>query len=359
MGYNVTVLAGDGIGPEIMAVTQTVLTQVLAQSEQQIQFNAQLFGGAAIDVTGSPFPPATQAAVATADAVLLGSVGGPKWDEATERPEQGLLALRKQMGVFANVRPVKIFSAVKHLSPLREERLEAVDFVVVRELLGGLYFGEPKYFNEKEGVDTLRYDKASIERIVHYAFKLAATRKGELTSIDKANVLASSKLWRQTVEEIAPLYREVRVTHLYVDAAAMHLIQRPAQFDVIVTENMFGDILSDEASVLGGSLGLLPSSSHAQAGRAALYEPIHGSAPDIAGQDCANPIGMLLSAAMMLRQSFQLEAEATQIETAVETALAAGFLTKDLGGQTSTRAFGAKISELIERSGANVTTNIV
>lgn len=359
MIYNVTVLAGDGIGPEIMAVAQTVLTQVLAQTEQHMQFNEQLFGGVAIDATGSPFPPATQAAVAAADAVLLGAVGGPQWDTATERPEQGLLALRKQMGVFANVRPLKIFPAVKHLSPLREERLEGVDFVVVRELLGGLYFGEPKYFNEREGVDTLRYDKASIERIIHYAFKLAETRQRELTSIDKANVLASSKLWRQTVAEIAPLYPNVRVTHLYVDAAAMHLIQRPAQFDVIVTENMFGDILSDEASVLGGSLGLLPSSSHAQADRPALYEPIHGSAPDIAGQDCANPIGMLLSAAMMLRQSFQLEAEAKQIETAVEAALTAGFLTKDLGGQTSTSAFGAKISELIERGAENVTTNIV
>lgn len=350
MTFRVVVLPGDGIGPEIMEVTEKIVAQVLAHSHQTILFEHQLFGGAAIDAVGEPFPVETQTAIDKSDAVLLGSVGGPKWDEAPERPEMGLLALRKKMGVFANVRPLQIFPAVRHLSPLREERLEGVDFVVVRELLGGLYFGTPKYFNETEGVDTLRYDKASIERIVHYAFNLARQRRKKLTSIDKANVLATSKLWRQTVEEIAVDYPDVTLEHLYVDAAAMHMIQAPARFDVIVTENMFGDILSDEASVLGGSLGLLPSSSHAEAGRPALYEPIHGSAPDIAGTDFANPIGMLLSAAMMLRQSFQLENEAKQIEIAVETALSEGVLTKDLGGTATTTIFANKITEIIERS---------
>lgn len=347
MTYSITALPGDGIGPEIMASGLEVLATLAEKFQLDFKIETHPFGGAGIDALSDPLPETTLAACQKADAILLGAIGGPKWDNAPNRPEQGLLALRKALGLFANIRPIQVPTTIAHLSPLKKEIVEGTDFIVVRELTGGIYFGEPKHWDENSAVDTLTYTASEIERIAVQAFELAKTRRNKVTSVDKANVLASSKLWRQVVERVAERYPEVTLEHLYVDAAAMILIQRPATFDVIVTENMFGDILSDEASVITGSLGMLPSASHPASGPS-LYEPIHGSAPDIAGQNIANPMSMISSVSMMLRQSFQLFEAADYLDKAAADTMEAGFLTKDLGGNTSTTDFTNEVKKRVK-----------
>jgi 3-isopropylmalate dehydrogenase len=309
----------------------------------QFNFEKRLIGGCAIDDGGLALADETLADCKKADAVLLGAVGGPKWDNpaAAVRPEQGLLALRKGLGVFANLRPVKVHPRLVNASPLKPDRLAGVDLLVVRELTGGLYFGKPQGRSMVDGheraVDTLEYQDFEIRRVVKIAFDLAQGRRKKVTSVDKANVLASSRLWRQIANEVHQEYPDVALEHMLVDTASMRLITNPANFDVIVTENMFGDILTDEVSILAGSMGLLPSASLGEAGQPGLYEPIHGSAPDIAGKGIANPLGTILSAALMLRYSFHLEAEAAALEAAVERSIDSGRVTVDLGGSLSTR----------------------
>src|SRR5690606_34977823 len=308
------------------------------------RFESHLIGGAAIDATGSALPPETVSACTTSDAVLLGAVGGPKWSDpsAKVRPEQGVLALRKALNVFANLRPVSVFPALLDASTIKPEVLRGTDIVVVRELTGGIYFGE-KTRTEHSASDVCSYTVAEIERVTRVAGKLARSRRKSLVSIDKANVLETSRLWRSTVERVMRTeFPDVKLEHMLVDAAAMHLIRRPASFDVLLTENMFGDILTDEASMLAGSLGMLPSASLG-ASTLGLYEPIHGSAPDIAGKGVANPYGTILSAAMLLRHSLGLEREARAVEEAVAAAVSAGVLTADLAGDgpaVSTRTAG-------------------
>jgi 3-isopropylmalate dehydrogenase len=341
MEAKIAVLPGDGIGPEVTAGALAVLAAVSEKFGHTFETEEKLIGGCAIDAHGTALPEETKAACLAADAVLLGAVGGPKWDDpaAAVRPEQGLLAIRQAMGLFANLRPVRPHPELLNASPLRPERLQGVDLLVIRELTGGIYFGVPRERRQVNGeiqaVDTLTYTQSEIRRIAHTAFQAAAERSGKVTSVDKANVLESSRLWRQTVNEVAAEYPDVTLEHLLVDAAAMHLLTRPSSFDVLVTENMFGDILTDEASVLSGSMGNLPSASLGESRNRhgcpqGLYEPIHGSAPDIAGKGIANPIGTILSLAMMLRQSFGLSAEAQAVEAAVDRALTAGYRTADL-----------------------------
>lgn len=338
---NITILPGDGIGAEVVEATLGVLTAVAHTYNHSFNTNSHPIGGCAIDAHGTALPETTLRACQEADAVLLGAVGGPKWDDPTAavRPEQGLLAIRKALGLFANLRPLTLHPALLDASPLRPERLAGVDLLVVRELTGGIYFGRPRerreVAGETEAVDTMVYSQSEIRRVAHVAFQAARHRGCKVTSVDKANVLESSRLWRQTVSEVAADYPDVRLEHLLVDAAAMHLITRPASFDVIVTGNLFGDILTDEASVLSGSMGNLPSASLGEVRNQhghprGLYEPIHGSAPDIAGRGIANPIGTILSAALLLRYSLGLEAEAAAVETAVSRVLDAGHRTADL-----------------------------
>ncbi|MFT8930301.1 MAG: 3-isopropylmalate dehydrogenase [Sporolactobacillus sp.] len=339
MMKTITVLPGDGIGPEVTASACQVLRAVFAATGQRVQFIEKKIGGAAIDATGTPLPQETIEQCKASDAILLGAVGGPKWNAAsmTVRPEQGLLGIRKEMGLFANLRPVQTFPALIDASPLKRAYVASVDFVIVRELTGGLYFGQPSHRfgpNDSQVVDTLAYSANEIRRVVEKAFDLASRRRGKLTSIDKANVLESSRMWREIVSETATHYPQVTVTHQLVDSAAMQLITNPSQFDVLVTENMFGDILSDEASVLTGSLGMMPSAS-LRSDKLGLYEPVHGSAPDIAGQGKANPLAAILSAALLLRYSFDEEQEAQQIERAVRQVLDQGFHTGDISGVDS------------------------
>jgi 3-isopropylmalate dehydrogenase len=336
MKKTIAVLPGDGIGKEVTKGAVEVLKAIGQCFNHQFEFTYGLIGGEAIDEEGTPFPSSTLEMCQKADAVLLGAVGGIKWNRlpAHMRPEKGLLALRKELDVYANLRPVSFYPSLLEASPLKKEYVEDVDFIIVRELTGGLYFGKPSGRNidqegEETAIDTLIYKRAEIKRIVKTAFDIAANRKKKVTSVDKANVLESSRLWREVTEEVAKQYPDVQFEHMLVDAAAMHLIRNPKHFDVIVTENMFGDILSDEASMLTGSLGMLPSASLSMDGPS-LYEPIHGSAPDIAGQNKANPIAAILSMAMMLRHSFGMEEEATVIEKAVEQVLSAGYRTADL-----------------------------
>lgn len=337
MSQHIVVLPGDGIGPEIMDSALMILTEIMVQDELDFEIVSYPFGGAAIDDSGNPLPAATLNACQQADAILLGAIGGPKWDQAPQRPEQGLLSLRKALGLFANIRPISVPAAIAHLSPLKSENVQGVDFVVVRELTGGIYFGE-KELTDTNASDLCTYSKAEIQRIIRKAFELAQTRRKKVTSVDKANVLATSKLWRETAEEIAAEFPDCQLEHQLVDSAAMVIIQKPKSFDVVVTENLFGDILSDEASVIPGSLGLMPSASYSESGPS-LYEPIHGSAPDIAGQDAANPLSMILSMAMMLRESFHLDKSAAKIEQACEQVLNQGILTSDLGGTATTTVF--------------------
>jgi 3-isopropylmalate dehydrogenase len=341
----IAVLAGDGIGGEVTAEAVRVLEQVAARFVHEFEFQPALLGGAAIDATGEALPAATLALTQRADAILLGAVGGPKWSapDARVRPEQGLLQLRKALGLFANLRPVVPHPAVLDASPIKADLLRGVDIMVVRELTGGIYFGE-KTRTATEAVDVCRYTVEEIERVVRLAAALAQGRRRKLTSIDKANVLETSRLWRTVVERIMPEeFPEVSFEHMLVDAAAMHLLKRPRDFDVIVTENMFGDILTDEASMLAGSLGLLPSASLGAGARGGLFEPIHGSAPDIAGRGIANPYAAILSAALLLRYSLKLPTEAQAVETAVSRAVESGALPADLaaaGAGITTRAAG-------------------
>ncbi len=342
----IAVIAGDGIGGEITAEAVRALERLAQRFGHDFRFEPALLGGAAIDATGEALPASTLALCRRADAVLLGAVGGPKWSnpDAKVRPEQGLLQLRKALGLFANLRPVVPHPAVLDASPIKAHLLHGVDIMVVRELTGGIYFGD-KQRTATEAYDICRYSAAEIERVVRVAAQLARARRRKLTSVDKANVLETSRLWRAVVERILPAeFPDVSFEHVLVDAAAMHLLRRPRDFDVIVTENMFGDILTDEASMLAGSLGLLPSASLGADARGALYEPIHGSAPDIAGRGIANPYATILSAAMLLRYSLKLEEEARRLEAAVSKAIESGALPADLAApgaaSVTTRAAG-------------------
>jgi 3-isopropylmalate dehydrogenase len=348
MQSKITLLPGDGIGPEVVMEAVRVLDAVAAKYGHTFSYSEHLIGGCSIDKSGTALTDETLADCKASDAVLLGAVGGPKWDDpsAMVRPEQGLLGLRKGLGVFANLRPVKVNPALVDTSPLRPEKLENVDILVIRELTGGLYFGQPKGRSWKHGheyaVDTLEYCDEEIRRVVELAFRLALGRRRKVSSVDKANVLESSRLWRQIATDIGARHPEVQLENVLVDTAAMRLVANPAGFDVLVTENMFGDILTDEASVLAGSMGMLPSASLGT-GSPGLFEPIHGSAPDIAGQGIANPIGTILSAALLLRHSLRLEAEATSIERAVNEAITAGCRTSDLGGRLKTNQMATEI----------------
>jgi 3-isopropylmalate dehydrogenase len=341
MQSNIVLLPGDGIGPEVVAAAVRVLHAIEEKYGHKFNFSEHLAGGCSIDASGTALTDDTLKACQAADAILLGAVGGPKWDNPTAkvRPEQGLLALRKGLAVFANLRPVKLYPSLVDASPLKPERLAGVDMLVVRELTGGLYFGQPKgqkvVDGHRVGVDTMEYSEEEVRRIVEMAFKLAQGRRKKLTSVDKANVLESSRLWRQVASEVAAGFPDVKMENMLVDTASMRLVTNPSDFDVLVTENTFGDILTDEASVLSGSMGLLPSASLGSGGPG-LYEPIHGSAPDIAGKGIANPVGTILSSAFLLRYSLKLEKEAAAIEAAVEKTIAAGKLTADLGGKAST-----------------------
>ena len=336
MKAHIVTLPGDGVGPEVTAAAVAVLKSIAARYEHIFSFDQQLIGGAAIDACGEALPTDSLAACKNADAVLLGAVGGPKWSDpnAPVRPEQGLLALRAALGVYANLRPLQVHPALADLSPLKNERLKNVDVLFVRELTGGAYFGV-KTRTEDTATDECRYTVAEIERVVRRAFELARGRRYHVTSVDKANVLETSRLWRSTVQRVAADYPDVTVEHQLVDSMAMLLLTQPSRYDVVVTENLFGDILTDEAAALAGSLGLLPSASLGE-GKAGLYEPIHGSAPDIAGQGVANPVGAMLSAALLLRHSFGLESEAAIVEAAVDDVLRDGPHTRDIGGKAST-----------------------
>jgi len=351
MRAEITVLPGDGIGPEVTQSAVAVLRAVAQSHAHQFIFDEQLIGGAAIDACGEPLPAATLASCRKADAVLLGAVGGPKWSDpkAKTRPEQGLLALRKGLGLYANLRPVVPHPVALGASPIKSHLLTGVDLIVVRELTGGIYFGE-KTRNAEAASDLCTYSVVEIERVVRRACRLAQQRRGHVVSVDKANVLETSRLWREVATRVAAQeFPDIRLEHQLVDSMAMHLIARPRDFDVIVTENMFGDILTDEAAMLAGSLGLLPSASLGE-GKVGLYEPIHGSAPDIAGRGIANPYATMLSAAMLLRHSLGLDVEAKVIESAVSDALYAGELPADLSEgrpSMSTRDITANIVERI------------
>ncbi len=335
MNAVITVLPGDGIGPEVVAEGVKVLQAVADRFGHTFTIHEALIGGCAIDATGEPLPAETVERCRAADAVLLGAVGGPKWDDpqAKVRPEQGLLGIRKALGLFANLRPVKLYPRLIEASPLRPERLAGVDLLVVRELTGGIYFGEKRRERGPDGEwasDLCIYTEEEIARVVRMAAGLARSRRGKLTLVDKANVLETSRLWRSvTARLVRDEFPDLRFETMLVDACAMHLIRRPADFDVIVTENMFGDILTDEASMLAGSMGMLPSASLAS-GRLGLYEPIHGSAPDIAGQGKANPLATILSVAMLLRHSLDLNAEAECVEAAVASVIDRGIVTADI-----------------------------
>ncbi len=351
MAFDIVVLPGDGIGPEVTAEAVKVLRAIGDRFGHTFNLEEHPFGGASIDLTGEPVSEETLRRCKAADAVLLGAVGGPKWDNpsATVRPEKGLLRTRKELGLYTNLRPVRVYPGLLGASPLRPERLAGADLLIVRELTGGLYFGQPQgIFEEgqiRRAVDTMAYSTPEIERVARVAFEAARARRKRLASVDKANVLATSQLWRQVVTAISADYPDVQVEHVLVDAAAMRLITAPGSFDVLVTENTFGDILSDEASVLAGSLGILPSASLGT-GTIGLYEPIHGTAPDIAGRGIANPLGAILSVAMLLRHSCNLPAEAEAVEKAVGLAIEEGLRTADLssnGPPLSTSAMGDAI----------------
>jgi 3-isopropylmalate dehydrogenase len=348
MQANIVLLPGDGIGPEVVAEARKVLEAVADTYGHSFSFEEHLIGGIAIDTHGDPLPPDVLEACRRADAVLLGSVGGPKWDDplAEVRPEQGLLGLRYGLGLYANLRPIKVYPSLIDASPVREGYLKDVDFLILRELTGGIYFGQPRVREEVGGeiraVDTMAYTETEVRRVVQLAFQLAGSRRGKVTLVDKANVLESSRLWREVAHGVAEEFPQIELEFQLVDSATMRIITSASSFDVLVTANMFGDILSDEASVLTGSLGMLPSAALGE-GSLGLYEPVHGSAPDIVGKGVANPIGAILSAAMRLRHSLSLPEEAQRIEDAVETAIESGARTVDLGGDQSTMALGSEI----------------
>jgi 3-isopropylmalate dehydrogenase len=353
---NIVTLPGDGIGVEVVAEGVKVLRAVEKKYGHQFAFENRLIGGCAMDALGEPLPEATLEACKRADAVLLGAVGGPKWSDpqAKVRPEQGLLGLRKGLGLYANLRPVKLYEQLLHASTIKPDVIADVDLVVVRELTGGIYFGprQEATASEETAYDTMVYTAGEVRRIAHTAFRLARKRRKKVTSVDKANVLAASRLWRRVVTEVAPEYPDVTLEHILVDAASMYLIRRPADFDVILTGNMFGDIITDEASMLTGSMGMLPSASLGK-GKGGVYEPIHGSAPDIVGQGIANPLATILSAGLLLRHSLELEKEAQAIENAVQAVLEEGYRTKDICEEKSrmvgTKEMGDLVAERIEK----------
>jgi 3-isopropylmalate dehydrogenase len=354
--FRITLLPGDGIGPEIIAVATDVLKQVAPQHDLDFEFTEALLGGAAIDATGLPLPEETLSACKRSDAVLLAAIGGYKWDSLprAQRPETGLLGMRAGLGLFANLRPAIILPQLLSASSLKPEIVEGVDIMVVRELTGGIYFGTPKGIFELEngqqrGVSTMVYDSSEIDRIGRVAYEIARKRKGRLCSVDKANVLEVSQLWRDRITALHSEYSDVELSHLYVDNAAMQLVRAPKQFDTIVTGNLFGDILSDAAAMLTGSIGMLPSASLGESGPG-VFEPVHGSAPDIAGQDKANPLAQVLSAAMMLRYGLDQPAAAEQIEQAVMTVLDRGYRTGDIMS-AGMKAVGCKaMGEALEQA---------
>lgn len=356
MNKTIAVIRGDGIGPEIVGETLGVLDAVAQKSGHTFTYREAPMGGCAIDEFGVPLPDSSLETCLASDSVLLGAVGGPKWDAqpSANRPERGLLKLREAMGLYTNVRPARMFSDLSAACPLREDiAARGIDFVVVRELIGGVYFGQhttETVGGEQKAVDIMSYTEHEIRRVAHVAFQMARKRRGRVTSIDKANVLDTSRLWRRTVTAVGEEYPDVELIHMYVDNAAMQIVRDPSQFDVIVTENLFGDILSDEASQITGSIGMIPSSSMGEGARG-MYEPIHGSAPDIAGQDKANPIGTVLAAAMMLRYSFDMAAEADAVEAAVDAVLKEGWRCGDImqgGGKlVGCREMGRLIREHI------------
>ncbi len=356
MKARITLLPGDGIGVEVLAAARRVLAAVAAAGDHHFELTEELIGGAAIDATGEALPARTLAACRDSDAVLLGAVGGPRWADPSlaVRPEQGLLALRSELSLFANLRPVRPLPALGELSPLKAERLAGADLLFVRELASGLYFG-PRHEqgDGDEAWDTMLYRVAEVERIARVAFAAARQRRRKVTSVDKANVLASMRLWRRSVERVAAEFPDVQLEHALVDSFAMQLIARPAAYDVVLAGNLFGDILTDEAAVLAGSLGMLPSASLG-AGTSGLYEPIHGSAPDIAGRGLANPLGAILSVALLLRHSLDLAAEASAVEAAVERAIGAGARTADLArpGEAvlTTAEMGTCVLDELERT---------
>jgi len=349
----VAVLPGDGVGPEVTAEGLRVLTAAGRRHDLAIEIVEGMIGGEAIDRTGRPLPADTVDLCRSADAVLLGAVGGPRWDAlpGDRRPERGLLALRQTLGVFANLRPVRVLPSLVDVIPLRPEAAAGTDLLIVRELTGGLYFGAPRGRSDHEAVDTLRYRRDEIQRVVRIALAAARDRRRRLTSVDKANVLETSRLWRDVVEEEAAAVPDVAVEHMLVDTCAMQLVRDPRIFDVIVTENMFGDILSDEAGAVAGSMGLLPSASLGER-PPFLYEPVHGSAPGIAGKGIANPAGAILSVALMLRHSFDRPEIAAEIETAVEEVIAGGVRTPDLGGRATTSQMGEAVVNALPRATA-------
>ncbi|MFL6216924.1 MAG: 3-isopropylmalate dehydrogenase [Blastocatellia bacterium] len=348
MQINITVLPGDGIGPEVTAEAVRVLEAIATKFNHELTYTTEKIGGVAINEFNNPLPDQTLAACLDSKAVLLGAVGHPDFDNHPPhlRPEAGLLKIRNALGAYANLRPARLFTALADASPLKASVIQGTDMLIVRELLGGLYFGQPRGADSEAAFNTMRYSAAEVERITRVAFELARKRRRKVTSVDKSNVLEVSRLWRQTVIQIAKDYPDVTLEHQLVDSCAMALVTRPASFDVILTENMFGDILSDEAGAVVGSLGLLASAS--TGGPVGLYEPVHGSAPDIAGRGIANPLGAILSAAMMLRYSFDLEREAASIEDAVERTLVAGYRTGDLASSepsVSTTEMGQRVIE--------------
>jgi len=346
----IVLLPGDGIGPEVTAAARAVLEALAAKRGHTFRFQEALIGGSAIDACGEPLPPATIASCQASDAVLLGAVGGPKWDDpdASVRPEQGLLGIRAALGVYANLRPVSIYPELAAASPLKPEILAGVDLLVVRELTGGIYFGA-KTRDPHSASDLCTYTVPEVERVVRIAAGLASGRRGRLCSVDKANVLETSRLWRSVTNRVMrDEFPDIALETLLVDAAAMHLLSRPRDFDVIVTENMFGDILTDEASMLAGSMGMLPSASLG-AGKCGLYEPIHGSAPDIAGKGLANPCAMIASVAMMLRHSLGLDAEAAAVERAISAAISDGARTADIAAGGPSLSTEAMTREIIQR----------
>ncbi|MGH8117344.1 MAG: 3-isopropylmalate dehydrogenase [Rhodanobacteraceae bacterium] len=361
MKARIVTLPGDGVGPEVTAAAVSVLRAVAEHDGHEFTFDARPIGGHSIDATGEPLPAAALAACQEADAVLLGAVGGPKWSDpdATVRPEQGLFALRQGLGVYANLRPLRVEPGLAGSSPLKPAKLAGVDILFVRELIGGIYFGA-KHRAADAATDECRYSEAEVERVARRAFDLARTRRRHLTSVDKANVLETSRLWRRTVTRVAAEYPDVAIEHQLVDSMAMLLLLRPASYDVVVTGNLFGDILTDEAAALAGSLGLLPSASLGK-GRRGVYEPIHGSAPDIAGKGVANPAGAILSAALLLRHSLGLETEAAAIETAVAEVWRSGLRTRDLGGTAGTSeirdAVLAQLARRTDQSHRSTTTH--
>jgi 3-isopropylmalate dehydrogenase len=349
MHARIVLLPGDGVGPEVIGAARLVLERVAAVFQHQFSFDSRAIGGAALRRSSSPLPDDTIAACIEADAILLGAVGAPEFDKQPPhlRPEAALLQLRQRLGLYANLRPARVWTGLEAAGPLKPEVLARTDLLVVRELTGGLYYGEPRGISSDRDVawNTMRYSRAEIERIARVAFEAARGRRRHLTSVDKANVLETSRLWREVVTAIAADYSDIRVDHMYVDTCAMRVALAPASFDVILTENMFGDIISDEAGAVVGSLGLLPSASVGEG--TGLFEPVHGSAPDIAGLDVANPIGAILSAAMLLRHALKLGTEADAVEKAVAAAIAIPRRTRDIGGIASCSAVAAAVTDQI------------